>query len=334
MLRRAFLTLVIVCGVLQASEDDRPLVSEVDSIGITVSDLDKSVEFYTKVLSFEKISETEVDGPEYEHLEGVFGLRMRTARLRLGDEFIELTEFLAPRGRPVPVDTRANDRWFQHIAIITSDMNRAYKWLRENKVQHASSGPQRLPEWNKNAGGIQAFYFRDPDGHFLEVLAFPPDKGDARWHANGKLFLGIDHTAIVISDTDASLKFYRDVLGLHVVGESENYGPEQERLNNVFGARLRITSLRAAAGPGVEFLEYLAPHDGRPYPPEEKANDLAHWQTRFLGTNVAHAAQDLQKFRSPFISAGIVELTGGNTQFHKSFVARDPDGHAVQLVQQ
>jgi len=334
MLRRAFLTLVIVCGILQASEDDRPLVSEVDSIGITVSDLDKSVEFYTKVLSFEKISETEVDGPEYEHLEGVFGLRMRTARLRLGDEFIELTEFLAPRGRPVPVDTRANDRWFQHIAIITSDMNRAYKWLRENKVQHASSGPQRLPEWNKNAGGIQAFYFRDPDGHFLEVLAFPPDKGDARWHANGKLFLGIDHTAIVISDTDASLKFYRDVLGLHVVGESENYGPEQERLNNVFGARLRITSLRAAAGPGVEFLEYLAPHDGRPYPPEEKANDLAHWQTRFLGTNVAHAAQDLQKFRSPFISAGIVELTGGNTQFHKSFVARDPDGHAVQLVQQ
>jgi len=334
MLRRAFLTLVIVCGVLQASEDDRPLVSEVDSIGITVSDLDKSVEFYTKVLSFEKISETEVDGPEYEHLEGVFGLRMRTARLRLGDEFIELTEFLAPRGRPVPVDTRANDRWFQHIAIITSDMNRAYKWLRENKVQHASSGPQRLPEWNKNAGGIQAFYFRDPDGHFLEVLVFPPDKGDARWHANGKLFLGIDHTAIVISDTDASLKFYRDVLGLHVVGESENYGPEQERLNNVFGARLRITSLRAAAGPGVEFLEYLAPHDGRPYPSEEKANDLAHWQTRFLGTNVAHAAQDLQKFRSPFISAGIVELTGGNTQFHKSFVARDPDGHAVQLVQQ
>ena len=70
----------------------------------------------------------------------------------------------------------------------------------------------------------------------------------------------------MISDTDASLRFYRDVLGLKVVGESENYGPEQERLNNVFGARLRITSLRAASGPGVEFLEYLAPGDGRPYP--------------------------------------------------------------------
>jgi catechol 2,3-dioxygenase-like lactoylglutathione lyase family enzyme len=98
--------------------------------------------------------------------------------------------------------------------------------------------------------------------------------------------LGIDHTAIVISDTEASLKFYRDTLGMKVVGESENYGPEQERLNNVFGARLRITSLKGASGPGVEFLEYLAPRDGRPYPPEEKANDLIHWQTRLSRVGV------------------------------------------------
>jgi hypothetical protein len=70
------------------------------------------------------------------------------------------------------------------------------------------------------------------------------------------------------------LKFYRDTLGLAVAGASENYGPEQERLNNVFGAHLRITALRGESGPGVEFLEYLTPRDGRPYPPGEKANDL------------------------------------------------------------
>jgi len=325
MLRRTLLSLLLACGALAAS-DHHPLVTAVDSVGITVSDLDRSVEFYSKVLSFEKVSETELVGPEYEHLEGVFGLRMRIARMRLGDEFIELTEFLAPRGRPAPGDSRANDRWFQHIAIITSNMDRAYKWLRENKVRHASSGPQRLPDWNKNAGGIQAFYFRDPDGHFLEVLAFPPDKGNAKWHqAGNKLFLGIDHTAIVISDTDASLGFYRDVLGLQIVGESENYGSEQEHLNNVFGARLRITSLRAAAGLGVEFLEYLAPRDGRLYPPEENANDLLHWQTKFLGTSVVEAARDLQKSGSRFISTGVVM---------GSIAVRDPDGHAVQISQQ
>ena len=106
MPRRIFLSLVLFCGVLAAG-DHRPLVTGVDSIGLTVSDLDRSVEFYSKVLSFEKVSETEVDGSDYEHLEGVFGLRMRTARMRLGDEFIELTEFLAPKGRPAPADAQA-----------------------------------------------------------------------------------------------------------------------------------------------------------------------------------------------------------------------------------
>jgi catechol 2,3-dioxygenase-like lactoylglutathione lyase family enzyme len=286
------------------------------------------------VLHFQKVSEAEVDGESYEHLTGVFGLRMRTARMRLGDEFIELTEFVAPRGRPAPVDARSNDRWFQHIAIIVSDMDRAYAWLRQHKVQHASPGPQLLPAWNKNAGGIRAFYFRDPDGHPLEVLWFPVDKGNPKWHVvSGKLFLGIDHTAVVISETEASLKFYRDRLGMEVAGESENYGPEQERLNNVFGARLRITALRAASGPGIEFLEYLAPRDGRPFPPEEKANDLIHWQTRFLGISVDEAAQTLRYSRSAFVSTGAVELPDGKAGFRKAVAVRDPDGHAVQIVE-
>src|SRR5881296_2392483 len=168
-----------------------PLVQGVDAIGITVSDMDRAMEFYSKVLTFEKVSDTEVAGQDYEHLEGVFGLRMRVVRMRLGDEFIELTEYLAPKGRPFPVDSRSNDRWFQHIAIITSDMEKAYAWLRQNKVEHASTGPQRLPNWNKNAAGIKAFYFRDPDRHYLEILQFPEGKGDPRWHQSGdKLFLG------------------------------------------------------------------------------------------------------------------------------------------------
>jgi hypothetical protein len=106
----------------------------------------------------------------------------------------------------------------------------AYAWLRQNKIQHASTGPQRLPDWNKNAAGIKAFYFKDPGGHPLEILEFPPDKGTEKWHRpSDKLFLGIDHTAIVVGDTEESLRFCRDLLGLRIVGESENYGAEQEQ---------------------------------------------------------------------------------------------------------
>src|SRR5262249_4726950 len=300
---------------------DRPAVASLDSIGITVSDIDRSVDFFSKVLSFEKVSETEIFGSEHEHLQGLFGLRARVVRMTLGNESIELTEYLTPKGRPIPIDSRSNDRWFQHIAIIVSDMDKAYQWLRQNKVEHASTGPQTLPEWNKNAGGIQAFYFKDPDQHALEILWFPPGKGDATWHRETQdakrkrdsaqpqdLFLGIDHTAIVVSDTEASLRFYRDALGLKQVGDSENYGVEQEHLNSVFGARLRITALRAGSGPGVEFLEYIAPRDGRPYPTDSRASDLLQWQTNFISTDVRDAESRLRAGKFSFISPGVVAL--------------------------
>ena len=325
--RAAILAIAIAAHALFAG-------TGVDAIGITVSDLDRSVEFYAKVLAFKKVAEYEVAGDAYEHLQGVFGLRMRMARLRLGDETIELTEYLTPKGRSFPSDTRANDRWFQHVAIIVSDMDRAYAWLRQNRVQHASSGPQRLPEWNRNAAGILAFYFRDPDGHFLEILQFPADKGDARWHkTTDRLFLGIDHTAIVVRDTEVSLRFYRDTLKMRIAGESENYGKEQEHLNNVFGARLRITTLRAESGPGVELLQYLAPGDGRPYPRDEKANDLIHWQTRFSGIDVDSTAGEFRRSQYAFISSGVVNLAAAEMGYRKSATIRDPDGHAIQITE-
>jgi catechol 2,3-dioxygenase-like lactoylglutathione lyase family enzyme len=329
-----WLTLALISPEAWGQQPGIAPVVAVDVVGMTVGDMDRSVEFYSKVLSFEKVSDVEVWGDEYEHLQGVFGLRMRVVRMRLGDESIELTEYLAPRGRLAPMDSRSNDRWFQHIAIIVSDMDRAYARLRQQKVQHASTGPQRLPDWNAKARGIQAFYFRDPDGHPLEILQFPPDKGDPRWHRPvGKLFLGIDHTAIVVGDTEASLSLYRDVLGLQVVGESENYGPEQERLNNVFGARLRITTLRAAAGPAIEFLEYLSPRDGRPMPADARANDLVHWQTRLVTRDAAAVAQGLRKGRLGFVSPGVVTLNGSPLGFTKGFLVRDPDSHVIQVIE-
>jgi catechol 2,3-dioxygenase-like lactoylglutathione lyase family enzyme len=320
-------------GLAAASE--QALVQEVRGVGFTVSDLDRAVAFYTNVLTFEKVSETEVWGEEQERLQGVFGVRMRVARMRLGNEFLELTEYLSPRGRPIPADSRSNDRWFQHIAIIVSDMDQAYERLRAHKVTHASSGPQRLPDWNKNAAGIEGFYFKDPDGHTLEVLAFPPDKGDPKWHRkSNRLFFGIDHTAIVVGDTDTSLGFYRDLLGFRVAGESENYGIEQEHLNNVFGARLRITSLRVEAGPAIELLEYLAPRDGRAFPPDTRANDLVHWQTELRTRAINQADKKIRAERIRYVSPGIVTLPDGKRGFGEGLMVRDPDGHAMLLTEE
>jgi catechol 2,3-dioxygenase-like lactoylglutathione lyase family enzyme len=310
------------------------LVKSVDAVGITVSDIDRSVEFFSKVLSFEKVSDVEVAGSEYERLQGVFGARMRIARMRLGQEVIDLTEYLTPRGRPIPVDSRSNDQWFQHIAIVVSDMDKAYQQLRAHKVQHTSTGPQRIPDWNKAAAGIKAFYFKDPDGHNLELIYFPSGKGNPKWQqTNGSLFMGIDHTAIAVSDTARSLDFYRDVLGMKLAGESENYGTEQEHLNNVFASRVRISGLKAPSGFGIEFLDYLTPRDGRPMPHDTRANDLWHWQTAIKVGRADAAADKLKSARVRFVSPGVTTIPDRALGIAKGFIVRDPDGHGLQLIE-
>ena len=193
-------------------------------------------------------------------------------------------------------------------------MDQAYARLQKFKVNGISRGPQRIPDWNKAAAGVRAYYFKDPDNHPLELIYFPPGKGRPRWQEKtGRLFLGIDHTAIAVSDTEKSLKFYHDLLGLKIAGNSLNYGIEQERLNRVPGSRVRITSLRAPEGPGIEFLEYLTPRDGKPYPRDAKPNDILFWQIQL----------NFDRLDKLFA------LYGQNTK-HSALV-RDPDGHALKL---
>jgi len=213
-------------------------------------------------------------------------------------------------------------------------MDQAFEKLRALKVQFVSTGPQTLPASIKAAAGIKAFYFRDPDQHNLEVIYFPPDKGDPRWQEKtDKLFLGIDHTAIGISNTDASLKFYRDLLGLRKAGESENFGTEQEHLNQVSGAHLRITGMRASSGPGVEFLEYLTPRDGRPRPADIHANDIVHWQTMIATDDLNLLMKRLEDAHVPFVSPGVIAMPKAKVGFSEGALVSDPDGHSVLLIQ-
>src|SRR5436190_3891519 len=281
---------ILFCTVIlfQFISQIQAQVKKIDAIGFTVSEMDRSVKFYNDVLGFKKVSDVELYGNEYEQLQGIFGLRMHIVRLQLGNEFIELTDYLTSGGRSIPEDAKSNDLFFQHIAIVVSDMEKAYQHLRKYMVMHVSTGPQTIPANNVAAAGVKAFYFHDPDMHNLELIYFPKGKGQPKWQQpNGKLFLGIDHTAIGISNTDSSLKFYKDLLGLDRKGDSWNMGMEQAHLNFVEGASLHITGLRAATGPGIEFLQYLQPGPGKPYPADSKTDDIWHWQTTLVTDDAA-----------------------------------------------
>lgn len=258
-------------------------MSIVTGVAIPVSNLERALDFYQHVLDFELQSPPALLAEARCQQLELPGAQILSASLQLGREQIELQQFVTPAGRAVPTDSRSNDGWFQHIAIIVSSMSAAVSRLQQHHVVPASRGPQRLPEWNAAAAGIEAYYFFDPDNHPLEVLAFPPGKGEPRWRTTQALFLGIDHTAVVVNNTARSTAFYENTLALQIAGGSENHGPEQAALSNVAGAHLDILTLRSESGPAVELLHYRTPRDGRPTPPDTRACDLWAWRTRVAG---------------------------------------------------
>lgn len=306
-------------------------VIAVGGVSITVEDMEAETAFFTEVLDFKKVHETRWEGPD---VAAMFGLPQRqlavqVVTLQLGDEQVRLLDFEGVDSRPVPENTRSNDLWFQHLAIVVSDMDAAYRKLLEHGVAHVSTAPQTLPDYLPNAAGIRAFYFRDPEGHNLELIWFPPGKGNPKWAGAGSalpVFQGIDHTAIGVADTRKSLAFYRDALGLEVGGHSENFGPEQEHLNQVFGARLDINGLHADTGFGVEFLRYIAPPGGRPFPADSSPADLWHYHTEMQTDNLSALVQKLTDLGYKKISSQVVPVSGC-----LGMLLRDPDGHAILL---
>jgi catechol 2,3-dioxygenase-like lactoylglutathione lyase family enzyme len=271
-------------------------------ISRVVSDMGRAEAFYREGLGFRVTACGRCDEATLAAL-GLGNDDAEEVVMRLGAQDIALVRFAA-QGRPYPPDSRSEDLWFQHLAIVVSDMDTAYAHLSAQGGWRpiSAAGPQVLPPSN---GAVRAFKFRDPDGHPLELIWFPPGQGRPVWHGDASHgpFLGIDHSALSIASTRRSLGFYR-ALGLRVSDRSLNHGPAQSRLDGLPGARVEVTGLRpaSAAGPGLELLNYQPP--GRPAG-MTCSNDVA----------------------TDWVTLAVTPLLGTSPR-----AARDPDGHRLVLV--
>ena len=205
-------------------------------------------------------------------------------------------------------------------------MGAAYARLRSFNVEHASSGPQRLPDWNPNAGGIEAFYFRDPDGHNLEVLAFPPDKGPAEMACEGRpalpgyrphrhrrdgyrsepAFLPGHARACVSSVRATTTAPNRNIstTSLALICESRHCERRRARASNSWSTSRRAT--------------------GRPIPADTQADDLWYWQINLRS----------QPLQAQLRSAGTTSLHDEVLGWSAGVIAHDPDGHASLIARE
>lgn len=292
-------------------------VLRLDRVSRNVANLDRMVAFYREALDFELLALGRIDTPAWAELMGLPGARARTARLRLGAQELELVAF-DPPGRPYPAQANAADLCFQHLAIVVSDMAAAYAQLCRHAFQPISEGgPQTLPP---NTGSVCAFKFRDPEGHPLELIRFPAGVGAPCWQDAPGLFLGIDHSAIAVADTQASVAFYAS-MGWRVAGRSRNRGDAQDRLDGLHGADVDVVGLEPAQGgpPHLELLGYRVPL-GRSLQPPAASNDL-------VADRLVLAVDDLPALLHALPGDGYLHHVEGKD----AAFLRGPSGHRLLL---
>jgi catechol 2,3-dioxygenase-like lactoylglutathione lyase family enzyme len=302
----------------------------IDRVTLVVSDLDRAEEDYVTTFGASVEQRADVD-PALARVLCIGRARGRRSLLRLGRELIELQEFADSAGRPYPTGSTSTDLWFQHLAIVVTDMRDAYQQVMANRRFRPISrgGPVRLPG---NAGGVTAFKFRDHDGHPLELLAFPEGRVPGPWRAakGASTFLGVDHTAIAVSDSARSAAFFGSVFGFSAAARTENRGPEQSDLDDVDGVHVSVSPLgRNLPAPRLELLHY---HVGtrRPIPPSTVSNDIAatHCAVRVASLDATAAALDRRG--TPLAGDAVMVLHGGI----RAALVSGPDGHRFLAEEQ
>ena len=285
----------------------------------SVTQLARAIDFYVEALGFECESVISADTGA-----------LCCARLRLGDESIELCE----RARAEPLglvrqDAGVSGAGFQHVAIVASDMCAAMARLRRFAPTAISSGDAvRLPA---SAGGVTAYKFRDPDGHPLELISFPPGTGNPKWQRvrPDQPTLGIDHSAISVGNVERSLAFYTAGLGFALTSRQVNSGIEQDRLDGAGDVVVDVLGL-SPAGAGTPHLELLGYRHPAPQPlirrvaMERDPSDCLAWRVQGLDAIVARLAS-----MPPLDAGGPACRKLGAGQW----LLRDPDGHLVVLLE-
>ncbi len=142
----------------------------VGHIGITVSDIDRSISFYRDALGFEVGNKMRVGGEMFEKVTGVPGAEIDIAFVRAPGQFLELLGYVKPEDRTAS-KLRACDPGFMHVAFKVQNLDavvasiKAHGFLPLSPIQTvAAEGPEQ---------GLRVIYARDPDGVVLEFIEEP-----------------------------------------------------------------------------------------------------------------------------------------------------------------
>ena len=142
-----------------------------DHTGITVSNLERSLEFWQNVLGFKFSHRAHQTSEMASEITGVAGAEIRLAVVKApNDHKIELLEYLAPADRRKDAGLRPCDVGHVHVALVVENLEpllqriAASSWKAAGKPQTLTKGPN---------AGKRVIYVRDPDGTTIELMEIP-----------------------------------------------------------------------------------------------------------------------------------------------------------------
>ena len=166
-----FITLIFASVVLISTAQKAPAPGEFSNptifVGSVVTDLAKSVDFYTKIIGMTKTGEFSVDGPKAKELGLTDGRPVDVKVLKLEDSpqanEWKLMSFGTKPGHKTPKYLH-DDTGMQYITILVNHLTPVMERIEKNNIKILSGKPSELGE------GRFFILVQDPDGTFVELI--------------------------------------------------------------------------------------------------------------------------------------------------------------------
>jgi catechol 2,3-dioxygenase-like lactoylglutathione lyase family enzyme len=289
-------------------------------LGLTVSKLESSLDYYQKKLGFTVLSDAERKGEWVEKITGIPGFHTRSVYLSLSPcHHFEVFGFFHPQVIPPERESRFR------VGILGCVLNtdRLESLLVWDDPEEARRWAPLLGRKEEPFGGCRIIHLKDPDGLSLRVL----EEKVERMKAQSPL-ADLRYPVFLVENMEASLSFYGDLLGLRVDGQGKNSSGEVEGEGATPGKSARWAVLRSRAG---FCLKLVSPSDPEILP-------AAPWKMQRIGfTHAAFGVENLEgyylrlkdkvNFKSPPTPVNAGPHQGGQAVYLTS-----PEGITLEFI--
>ena len=287
---RFVLILLLVTTLPAQTAKQRPRILGVAHIAIFTSDLAKARTFYEDFLGYQEPFTLKRDDGS-----------IRIVFVKINDkQYVELF-----------TDPPKEDGQLNHFAVYTDNAEQMRDYLSE----HGIKVPATVA---KGKTGNYNFTIQDPDGHTLEIVQYLSDsltgRNQGKFASSSRISSRIMHVGFLVRDLEASMKFYRDLLGFQEFWRGSSNDTQLSWVN------MRVPD-------GDDYVEFML-YTGTPSAQERGVKN--HLSLEVPDTEKAVRDLEERPARKPY-RREIKTQVGKNRKRQANLF--DPDGTRVELME-